>query len=121
MVSNGLGFSSRELLPNKGKINRKFLKDAFDEYFHPYDYCDYGRTEDSFSVGVEPTYQFDPLKIVTIARNKEESAISVGSAAGPYGSGVRGTRRLYSEYMYRSKFVKFVDKWHRTLFPGEYK
>lgn len=39
-----------------------------------------------------------------------------GKAWGPYGSGLVIKEKYYSEYKRKSKFVKFVDKWHNVLF-----
>lgn len=113
----GLGNPNPVLLDNKGKLNYKFA-DAVVETYFPEGF-DYKIMRDQVLVGIEPSYQFDPLKIVAIHKDKKKSFIQTGRAWGGYGSQLSTTTKCYSEYKYKSKFVKFIDQWHDKLFGGK--
>lgn len=116
LVNNGFGANAPVLLNNTGKLNNEFADDALKEYFKD-EGCDYQVTDEMVNVGIEPTYQGDPLRIISINKDKSKSYILTGQAFGPYGSGIRSTKKTYAEYTNKCKFVKFVDKWHGVLFP----
>ena len=116
LVNNGLGANAPTLLNNQGKLNNEFADDALKEYFSETG-ADFQVTEESVSIGIEPTYEGDPLKIISVNKDKAKSSITTGQAFGPYGSGIRSTTKTYAEYTNECKFVKFVDKWHGVLFP----
>lgn len=117
-IVSGTGFGNPEpeLLKNKGSLNKRFAKAALKEYFEYWDGFDYDISEDVVKIGIEPAYQYDKLRIIEINRDKAKSSIRYGKAFGPYGSRLVGRTKLYSEYKYKSKFVKFVDEWHERLF-----
>jgi len=115
--NTGLGSSAKVELNNQGEINQGLAKEVIEMYFSKYDGCDFEIDNDKVSLGIEPTYQYDPLKIVTITRNKNDSSLKIGRAFGPYGSKLVAKIKTYSEYKTKSKFVKFVDKWHPIIFP----
>lgn len=120
MVSGtGLGNPDPVLLDNKGTINSEFAEDAIVAYFSDEEGFDFQIHPNQISIGIEPTYQGDNLKIITIHRDKLLSSIETGRAWGPYGSGIAKTKRSYDEYKTKSKFIKFVDKWHPILFGSE--
>lgn len=114
---NGFGNPDRPLLDNKGILNAAFADDVLNGYFKKWEGFDYEITEDRISVGLEPAYAGEPLKIICICKRKEASYIRTGHAFGMYGSGIRSKYRFYEDYKYNSKFKKFVDKWHGRLFP----
>lgn len=115
-ILTGLGGGGKELLPNVGKLNKKFADAALEAYFKGKGY-DFRIEEDEIAFGIEPTYQGDKRFLVTIRRDKQHSTIESGKAWGPWGSGVAKTTRYYRDYKYESKFVKFVNQWHPVLFP----
>lgn len=112
----GLGNPSQPLLNNKGAVNGSFASDAITEYFQRYEGFDYQINEDEILVGIEPAYQYDRLKIIRICKNKSDSYIQIGRAWGPYGSQIGSTTKYYKDYKNKSKFVRFVDRWHVELF-----
>ena len=115
---NGLGTSEKVKLDNKGKKPPLELAvNIIDLYFQKELGCDFSWTKDSLSLGVEPAYQGQDLKILTIHRNKDESSITTGHAFGYYGTGIRSKTNFYKDYKNKSKFVKLVNKWHPILFP----
>lgn len=118
MVSGtGLGNPDPVLLDNKGgKIDSEFAKDAFKTYFQEYDGFDFHITQDSITIGMEPAYQYERLKLVSIHKDKRKSYIQQGKAWGPYGSQIAKNTKVYGNYKNKSKFVKFVDRWHEVLF-----
>jgi hypothetical protein len=116
VTGTGLGNPEPAKLDNKGYIYKPFADAAMKEYFSREEGFDFHRDRNTVAVGIEPTYQGDPLRIITIRRNKAESTIEQGRAFGYYGSGVRKSVRRYADYKYNSKFKRFVDAWHRVLF-----
>lgn len=117
MVSGtGLGNPDEVLLDNKGTLDNEFAVDALLVYFDEEEGFDFQIKENSISIGIEPSYQYDRLKIIHINKNKSKSYIQYGKAWGPYGSQIGKNTRLYGEYKTKSKFVRFVDKWHAKFF-----
>ena len=115
----GLGNPSKELLSNRGKlvpIMKKMAGEAIKLYFKKWGGCDYEVGENYVMIGIEPTYFGENLKIICVKRNKEKSFLHTGRAFGMYGSGIRSTVRIYSDYKKRGKFKKFVDRWHPKIF-----
>ncbi len=114
----GIGNADPELLNNKGEINKEFADDAIAVYFSKEEGFDFQIEKDSISVGIEPAYQYDKLKIIHINKDKTKSFIQRGRAWGPYGTGIAKITREYGFYKRKSKFTEFVDKWHPVLFGG---
>ena len=114
----GLGNPDPALLNNYGEINLEFGEAAIKEYFDDIGGIDYHVTEDFVNVGIEPAYQYQKLKIISISKNKDESYIQTGKAWGPYGSGIARNTKYYKEYKRNCKFTRFVDKWYPILFGG---
>jgi hypothetical protein len=112
----GLGNPEPAELMNKGKLNKKFAKEALKTYFERYEGFDFQVTDNVVTIGLEPSYQYDPLLIISISKEKGKSYIQRGKAWGYYGSQVVKRTKLYEEYKLKSKFVKFVDKWHEQFF-----
>lgn len=126
----GLGGGARTLLdgqPSGNKVRddlvRKFSKDVYETFFKgtkiDYKGVDAQVDEEEVSAGIEPSYMYDPLKIITLRKEKKMSEIKTGFCFGPWGSGVRMKSFMYCEYKKKSKFVKFVDKWHSILFQDK--
>lgn len=111
---NGLGNPDKVLLNNKGNLNNEFADAALVEYFS--EGFDFQISGDSIAIGIEPAYQYDRLKIISIHKNKENSYIRTGKAWGPYGSQIVSSVKIYKDYKNNSKFIRFVDKWHAVLF-----
>lgn len=115
-VSTGLGNPEPELLNNEGSLNKKFARLALKEYFQHWEGFDFLIKEDKIVVGIEASYQYDKVRLVTICKNKEDSSIYYGKALGAYGSKVLGKGKVYKDYKTNSKFKKFCDKVHPILF-----
>jgi hypothetical protein len=113
---NGLGSSKPNILNNNGKINKNYANDVLNTYFKNEKWFDYEINKNYIIVGIEPTYQFDRLKLICIHKNKLQSFISQGRANGPYGSNIMYKQKFYSDYKYKCKFTNFVEKWHKILF-----
>jgi len=112
--SFGLGNPDKELLSNRGRLPKAFVNAVKRTFFK--EGFDFEIQEDAVAVGVEPTYQDDPLKIIVINKDKSKSYVRRGKAFGLYGSQVVATIKYYDDYKYKSKFIKFVDTWHQKLF-----
>lgn len=108
----------------RDELVRQCSKDAYETFFKgtklDYDGVDAQSREYEVRVGIEPSYQFDPLKIVCVSRTKENSYIMTGRAVGDWASRVIATKKYYSEYQRQTKFVRFIDKWHPILFLAPY-
>lgn len=112
----GLGNPDPVLLDNKGTINKEFADEALKEYFSYEEGFDFQLNKDFVNIGIEPAYQYDRLKIISIQKDKSKSYIQTGKAWGPYGSQIAKNTKVYGDYKNKSKFIKFVDKWHAVLF-----
>ncbi len=116
----GIGNANPPLLDNKGSVNTSYGFDAIKKYFQKYEGFDYQVSGTSVAVGIEPGYQYEPLLIVCICKNKSKSYIQRGKAWGAYGTQLVTTTKYYKDYKKKSKFIKFVDKWHKVLFKDTY-
>ena len=118
MVTNtGLGNPDPPILNNMGALQLNFAEDAINTYFNDQHGCDFSVTDDCVMIGIEPAYQYEKLKIIAIDRDKGHSYIRTGYAFGGYGSQLVSKKKHYKDYTNNCKFIKFVDKWHRELFP----
>ncbi len=103
-------------------IVRAFSKDVYETFFKGTSmdegYVDAGVRDFHVRAGIEPGYMYNPLKIIEIHEKKEHSRLITGYSWEAWGSGLRLTKRYYMDYKYKSKFVKFVDKWHSKLFQA---
>ncbi len=114
-----LGNPSPELLNNSGVLNsvvKRMLEEAIKLYFEKWNGCDYQISQEEVSFGIEPAYQYEDLKIISIKKEILYSYIKTGRAFGDYGSGIRATTKYYGEYKNNCKFKSFIDKWHPILF-----
>lgn len=118
----GLGNPNKCELDNKGisripfEMFNDFLKRYGGGQFSDYDGCDFTANKNMVALGWEPGYYYEPLFIICICRDIDESYITRGKAWGPYGSGIARNTKRYSDYKNKSKFVKFVDHWHSVIF-----
>lgn len=117
LVNNGFGANAKVLLDNKGTINEEFADEAIEQFFDYWGGFDFSIRENHVSLGIEPTYQYDKLKIVTINKDKNYSTYATGKAWGPYGSQLVKREKMYASYKRQSAFTRFVDKWHTIIFP----
>lgn len=116
----GIGNPDRERLSNQGDLadtQKAMLDEAIPLWFDYWSGCDYQLGPDAIEFGIEPAYFGDNLKIISIARDKDESYYATGRAFGMWGSGVRSKVRRYGDYTRKSKFTEFVDKWHPLIYP----
>jgi len=117
----GLGNPDKQILLNDGTLNeniRAMLKDAIRIFplMKKYEGCDYEIKDNHIKFGIEPAYQYEHLEIVSINIIKEDSFIQHGVAWGGWGSQLCLRSRFYSDYKIKGKFVKFIDRWHATIF-----
>lgn len=86
-----------------------------------YEGCDAGLHTSGLTliVGIEPSYAGDPIKFAAIQKRKENSYLTTGIARGSYGTEWQSNSCKYTDYKYKSKFVRFVDKWHPRLFKED--
>ncbi len=116
-ISTGMGNPSPVLLNNTGKLRDDFYEAAVLEYFQEWEGCDFQVSEQRVSVGVEPSYQFDELRIITICVDIGKSTFHTGKSWRSYGSAIAQRTKYYSDYKYSCKFTRFVNSWHPVLFP----
>jgi hypothetical protein len=115
----GLGNPDTEIMNNKWSNNKdinKFIKDIGEDvislYFKDFDGFDFKIDDDSLTIGVEPAYQYDELKILCFTKDKEDCYYKTGIAFDSYGSGICSKIKYYKDYVKKSKFKNFIDKWH---------
>lgn len=125
-AATGLGNPSEALMDGKPTGNKKrddlinqCAKSAYETFFKgtklDYEMCDAQARLDEVRVGIEPAYQFEKLKIISIANVKAMSSITTGIAFGPWGSGIRSKRTYYRDCKTNGKFKRFIDEWHSKL------
>jgi hypothetical protein len=112
----GFGANTKVHLDNIGQIREDFADAVVSSYFKKYEGFDFQIENNFIAVGIEPSYQSDPLKIITIHKDITKSFIKTGRAMGYYGSGVVSKTKTYADYKLKCKFTKFVDTWHPILF-----
>jgi hypothetical protein len=123
----GLGNENPVILDNLKTGNEIFdnfldemFSDAIEKFFSKYGRVDFGISNDAdgditVQMGIEPTYKFDPLYIIGICENKAKSYRRKGIAWGLYGSEISSSTVYYSEFKYKTTFLKFVEKWSERL------
>jgi len=110
----------------RDKLINAAAKECYELFFkgtkRDYDGIDAGESASMYAItlGIEPSYFGDPLKVIRIAADKKASNFETGIAKGYWGSGIRSTKRYYADYKRSSKFTRFIDKWHPLLW-GESK
>jgi hypothetical protein len=67
-------------------------------------------------IGYEPAYMYENGLLIYIFKDKEKSFIEYLKSWGMYGSGLVRRSKIYRDYTRKSKFVKFVDKYHKKLY-----
>lgn len=121
---HGLGNLKQNILNNnwpeddqKNKLD-VMLSEALEKFWFLKDleYCDFQINEDEIKIGIEPSYQFDRLFIITIKRNKLESTLENGVAFGNFGTSICIKEKTYKNYKLKTKFTRFVDKYHEVFF-----
>lgn len=123
-VHTGLGASPEVLISGKNtsKVKDSLLNEIARDCYKTFNfekkfgYCEAGFDGEEARFGAEPSYQFEDLKMIIIAKEKGKSSYVTGQAVGPWASAIRSKQKRYSEYQKKSKFVRFVDKWHGKLF-----
>ncbi|MHA1676481.1 MAG: hypothetical protein ACTSU6_04815 [Candidatus Njordarchaeales archaeon] len=112
----GLGNPNQPQLNNIGKINNDLAENAIALYFQEEEGFDFTINDNYIMIGFEPAYQNDKLKIICISKDKGESFVRTGKAWGAYGTQIASNTKQYKDYKNKSKFVRFVDRWHKGLF-----
>lgn len=119
----GLGNSNPEILDNNGNLEKSEFWDRFQEdlseilsLVKEYSGFDFYIGETEFNVGIEPAYAGERLQIIHFDFVDKNSCYKrTGFAFGLYGTGIRETYTFYGNYTYKSKFIKFIDKYYDDL------
>ena len=125
-IHTGLGNPNPCMLNNKWSKNEELnnlIKKMFDEginlFFKEYGGCDFRIEESKYNIkvvfGIEPTYQYDKLKLIGIYSDIESCFKEDGTSFGAYGSNVVSKKRNYTQYKYNCKFKIFAEKWSKEL------
>ena len=125
-IHTGLGNPNPCMLNNKWSENEELnnlIKKMFDEginiFFKQYGGCDFRieKSQDNIMVvfGIEPTYQYDKLKLITINSDIENCYYENGVAFGVYGSKIVSKKKKYTQYKNNCKFKVFAEKWSKEL------
>ena len=119
----GLGSNAPVLVSGKNtggipdSLLNEIAKDCYNTFsFEKYGYCEAGFDGDEARFGIEPTYQFEDLKLIVVCKDKAESKYITGRAVGAWASALQQKVKEYRNYQKSSKFTRFVDKWHAKLF-----
>lgn len=123
----GLGNSAPNLMDGEPTGDRKrdraisaCAKDFYEKFIKgtriDEGYADAGVRGNSVIVGVEPSYEYERMKVVVLYPSKEMSRLIEGIARGGWGSNVVKRERLYCELTRDCKLRRFVDEWHGKLF-----
>jgi len=115
-IITGLGGNSKSILTNNGEIDKEFGAEATKEYCKKWGGFDFQIEDKKLMIGIEASYMYDKVKIITIHKNKELSSITTGYCVGAYGSDVLSQSKHYIDYKYKCKFTNFIDKWHKEIF-----
>jgi hypothetical protein len=118
-----LGKHEEYILDNNVKLNKcefwnTFLQDLQDNFktISHYDHFDYHLSKDGFTFGIEASYKYDDTQIIYIDfLDVSNSFIEEGRAWGYYGSQCLTKRRYYKDYVRKSKFIRFCNKWQLKL------
>lgn len=89
----GIGNVEPPLLNNEGQVNTEFADATIAEYFSNEEGFDFQISSEMVNVGIEPAYQYERLKIISINKNKNKSFIQQGRAWGPYGTQIAKTTK----------------------------
>lgn len=122
-IYTGLGNPSAPILNNvwskKESVN-DFIKtmgdDAISLYFKDIGGFDFDISEDSITLGIEPAYKYDKLKLIHLEKNKDNCYYQTGIAFGYYGSDILSNTRYYKNYKKKCKFKDFIDKWYEEYY-----
>jgi len=95
---------------------KQFCKDSLKEYFSKDGWLDFDIEENRITVGQEPAYMYEHLNILCLQKEKGNSFFQTGIAWGGYGSSIAITTKFYKNYKYKSKFIRFIDKWHKIIY-----
>lgn len=121
----GLGNPNEPILTNnwpEDQNQRKIILDMMKEaikIFRPLEkseYSDFNVFKDNIVIGNEPAYMYEELFLLSINRKKESSMIRTGVSFGNYGSNIVSKVLFYKDKKRKSKFVRFVDKYHALLY-----
>src|ERR1700680_4556029 len=90
-AATGLGNPAPELVsgrstgdPARDALINDAAKNCYEVFgFRQHGYCDAGEDGDEVRLGVEPAYQYDHLKLIVIAKEKDCSRFITGRAWGP--------------------------------------
>ena len=102
----------------KDDVLKEMLEEAIDtfKFFKDFGGADFEiRKGDWVEFGIEPAYKLEHFYSIRINSIKKHSSITQGVAWGYYGSEIASSIKLYEMYKYKSKFVRFVDKWYPKL------
>lgn len=82
-------------------------------------YCDAGFDNNEIRVGIEPTYQYQYLKMIVIPENIQDSYLVIGWAASAWASKILCNHYYYRDYVRYGKVKRFIKKWHTVFYPIE--
>jgi hypothetical protein len=118
-IHTGLGNPSPPIMNNEWSENENinnFLKnmgeEAIDLYFKDLEGFDFQIDDESITIGFEPAYKYDKLKVLHFDKNKDDCYYQTGIAFGYYGSGICSKTKFYRDYKKASKFKNFINKWY---------
>lgn len=126
-IETGLGGGGKPIIsgiPTKSKKRNELIKKCSKEVYNlffkgtklDYKYCDAGDEGYEIRIGIEPSYMYEPLKFITICEDKNLSSYVTGYSWGAWGTDNVTKVKRYIDGKTKSKFIRFIDKWHPLLF-----
>lgn len=97
------------------KLEKVELKTSYEHH------CDWGNENlepnpTSYRFGGIPRYQGQNVKVVCVCKDINQSYYEIGHAFGLWGSGIRSTKKYYSNYIYSNKIKNLIEILHQLLF-----
>jgi hypothetical protein len=77
---------------------------------------DFSIFENNILIGIEPSYMYDEIYVISINRDKNSSMLRSGISFGNYGSNIISKVSFYKDKKTKSKFIRFVDKYHALIY-----
>ena len=122
----GLGNSEPARLSNQwtgieeiDQALKPMMAEAVELFFKDWEGCDFSIAQAGkgmiVTLGIEPSYKFDTLKIIAVGSCMENSYKETGVAWGYFGTGIASTVKTYAECTYKTAFTRFVQKWSEEL------
>lgn len=111
-------WNNKEEVKSKAQYDLLYrMANDFGKQFLDSKYCpDFGIKKNWITIGVEPSYQWDYLRVIHFAPDDiNKCLIEYGTAFGPYGTKVAFKQKFFSDYKRKNKYTRFINKWFKKV------